>query len=760
MKKIISCLILCAMLLTLFPMSVFAVTTSTYSAAETGWYSPDQTEYTILTANQLAGFNQLMTESSNFASTDTKQYKVTLAEGVTFDLTGYEWMQGTVFNGTFDGNGCTIKNMTIKISANVAGMFSYAAGTIEDFTLENVTASNSSYGQLGAVVGSRHHSNTGATALLIDGITVTGATIEGNTNLGGIIGSANNFKDGSDNQALTIQNCSFNGTVTGTSKNVGGIVGYGVNCSKITVDNCQVNATVSGKAARIGGVIGYTTVTTEIKNNTSVSGSVSTANMQVGGAVGLLDTAGSLTITDCQISAAVSATNSIAGGVVGCTKIPTEITKTVVSGSVTSGKERAGGVVGVAVSTAKLTVKDCIVTADVKSDATGNSATNACAGGIVGESQVTTDIINCSVAANIGGTTNGKYIGGFVGYFTAEATLKIEKASFVGNVDNKSHGGGGLIGFLDGGATADIDDCVVNASFSGAGNMKGGLIGRSLAANGKPITINIDNCLVTGSMNVPNGCTYAAGIIAWVNENNNYVTNITCNNVIVAMKDITYGTNFTAPVFNAFVGTINKNPSTSYTFTNLYYDSTLMTSEKIAGQFNFDVDNTDNKAWSAKSTDELKSLSLTGWSTVKNGYPIPSALNGTATYGHQDSGVADDKIDYRIVGALNTEDLASVKDIGFYVTVTNGENTISQKVSCKEVFSCVIGGGITYNKGTGTDTDTVEYIGGDYLYVLVFKDYLSASTFTAKLTSYSTDMEGNETFGVTKVITLKPTVAS
>lgn len=299
--------------------------------------------------------------------------------------------------------------------------------------------------------------------------------------------------------------------------------------------------------------------------------------------------------------------------------------------------------------------------------------------------------------------------------------------------------------------------------------MKGGLIGRSLAASGKPITINIDNCLVTGSMNVPNGCDYAAGIIAWVNENNDHVTNITCNNVIVAMNDITYGTNFTAPLFNAFVGTINKNSSTSYSFTNLYYDSTLMTVDatastalegKIAGQFNFDVDNTNNKAWSAKSTDELKSISLTGWSTVKDNYPIPSALNGTATYGHQDSGVADDKIDYRIVGALNTEDLASVKDIGFYVTVTHGEKTVSHKVSCKEVFSCVIGGGITYNKGTGADTDTVEYIGGDYLYVLVFKDYPSASTFTAKLTSYSTDMEGNETFGVTKVITLKPTVAS
>ncbi len=697
MKKIISCLILCAMLLTLFPMSVFAVTeTSTYSEADISWYSPDKTEYTISTANELAGFNQLMTTSSNFASTATKQYTVTLAEGVTFDLTGYEWKQGTVFNGTFDGNGCTIKNMTVKVGANVAGMFSYAAGTIKNFTLENVTVSNSSYDQLGAVVGSRHQANTGATALLIDGVTVTGATISGKATIGGIIGSTNNKVDAaSPSEALTVENCSFNGTVTGTGDKVGGIVGYGVNCPQITIDNCQVDATVSGGAKYTGGVIGHT-------------------------------------------------------------KVKTGITGTVVSGSVTGSNSHVGGMAGF-VEIEKLTVKNCIVTANVTSlyTATGTNTVEVYAGGIVGESAVDTDILNCSVVADVVGATNGRFIGGVVGYYTG-GTLKIEGTSFVGTITNRNNGGGGLIGYLYGATSAitvDIDKCAVKATFNGAGNHKGGLIGRSASAKNN-ITINIDDCIVSGQLTVPSGSTYAAGIVGWAHDNTvGKTTSLTCNNVIVALN-VTHNT--TQNVFNVFVSTQTKDTGSSYSFSNLYYDSTLMSNEKIAGQFSESAGAVAATAWSAKSTDALKSLSLTGWSTVKDNYPIPSALNGTAVYGHQKSDVVADTIDYRIVGGLTTSDLSTVEDIGFFVTLSDGNNTVTQKVSCKAVYSSVIGGGITYKKGIGTDTDTVEYIGGDYLYVLLVDDIDTDITLNAKLIPYSVDNEGTLSLGLAKEITLKP----
>ena len=697
MKKIISCLILCVMLLTIFPISVFAVTAETQrTEVSLADYLDGNTSYSksdfgtiALTVGTPAELNKFITSTS--PHTNLKGAYILLTNDINFS--DYTWTS-IIFDGTFDGGGHKISNITITTANSKANaMFRLGGGVYKNLYIDAITNIQPDISGVGALIGRRDNSNVCLSNLVIDNVHITNATIKGKEQVGGIIGTANayvstsGYEDGI-NTEVQIINSSFGGSVTGVSDTVGGIIGYGVNSSKVTVDNCQVNATVNGGAKNTGGVIGYT-------------------------------------------------------------KVLTNVTRTTVSGSVTGSSSQVGGVVGLA-QTTKLTVKNCIVTANVKSEATGTSATDACAGGIVGQSEIATDIINCSVAANVGGIAFGRYIGGVVGYYTT-GTLRIENVSFVGNVDNKSNGGGGLVGFLYSG-TVDINKCVVNASVTGSGNHKGGLIGRSSSAT-KNNTINVDDCIVLGSLIVPNGCTYASGIVAWMHDPNSYTTSLNCNNVIVAI-DVIH--NMDSKVFTTFAGVQTKASGSSYTFTNLYYDSTLMTSEKIAGQFNFEVDNTDNKAWSAKSTTELQSLSLTGWSNVKDSYPVPTALNGTATYGYQKTEVADNTIDYRIVGMLNTDDLASVKDIGFYVTVTDGTKTISQKVSCKKVFSSVIGGGITYNKGNGTDTDTVEYIGGDHLYVLVFEDYPSSSNFTAKLTSYSTDAEDNENFGVTKVITLKP----
>lgn len=80
--------------------------------------------------------------------------------------------------------------------------------------------------------------------------------------------------------------------------------------------------------------------------------------------------------------------------------------------------------------------------------------------------------------------------------------------------------------------------------------------------------------------------------------------------------------------------------------------------------------------------------------------------------------------DYRVIGVLTLPDgydLAKVTDVGFKIVVDNVIKTASETVSCKMVYSSVQGGGLTYHAGTGVDTETEKYLGGNYLFVLVIE---------------------------------------
>ena len=85
------------------------------------------------------------------------------------------------FDGTFDGDGFTIQNLTINRNENYVGLFGYTSstGTIENVTLENVSIDASSGSSVGGIVGR----NDG----IIDNISFTGS-IEGKNSIGGLVG--------------------------------------------------------------------------------------------------------------------------------------------------------------------------------------------------------------------------------------------------------------------------------------------------------------------------------------------------------------------------------------------------------------------------------------------------------------------------------------------------------------------------------------------------------------------------------------------
>lgn len=160
---------------------------------------------TISTLEELKAFRDEVNAGNTF-----KGETIELANDI--DLGGEEWTpighyEGGSFNGTFNGNGHTIKGLNI-------GNQSYSRGT--GFFGETFTA------------------------------VIKDLTIEGNINtntdyVGGIVGHG----------YATITNCNFIGSIRTSSYQVGGIAGSG----GFTITNCSVDGNISG-ASWVGGIVG------------------------------------------------------------------------------------------------------------------------------------------------------------------------------------------------------------------------------------------------------------------------------------------------------------------------------------------------------------------------------------------------------------------------------------------------------------------------------------------------------------------------
>jgi len=157
------------------------------------------------------------------------------------NLGGIDWAPigqtgATQFHGVFDGQGHTIRNMTV----NNASVDAYCASGLFGW-IESANA-------------------------VVRNVTVADASVAGHHNVGAIAGWAN----------CTIENCTVvDSTITATYANndadgdkVGGILGYS-NDAKM-LNNKVVNCTINGNRD-VGGIVGATTTTTTTFSNNSVA---------------------------------------------------------------------------------------------------------------------------------------------------------------------------------------------------------------------------------------------------------------------------------------------------------------------------------------------------------------------------------------------------------------------------------------------------------------------------------------------------------
>lgn len=204
---------------------------STAGATEITAATTDLTAGTTYTITSAEGLKKL-SELSN-----TSGITIVLANDIDMSgVTGWEGIKN--FQGTFDGNGHKITNLT-----GTNGLFASTSGaTIKNVGLENVNINGSSY--VGGLIGNATNTN-------ISNCYTTGS-INGTSDVGGLVGYTN-----STTGTNLYENIYSSANVTGSSK-VGGLLGetHSRN-SDFNIKNAYAIGDVTGSGSQIGGFAGY-----------------------------------------------------------------------------------------------------------------------------------------------------------------------------------------------------------------------------------------------------------------------------------------------------------------------------------------------------------------------------------------------------------------------------------------------------------------------------------------------------------------------
>ena len=244
--------------------------------ADTDWYfaDPDAAEFTIYSAEELAGFAALVngtatapttTFAAGSAATVTDSFKgQTVKLGGNIDLAGHPWTPignwDNVFEGTFDGQGYTINNLYIKDTSEETGEGVGLFGVAQGATIKGVTVNNvniSAYSMVATVVGAAYPA------------TISDCHVTGSVNIvadwayvGGI--------SGYNYYGTQIDGCSTVAADTGLIKSntrnaVGGITAWLLEGDH-KVTNCQVKNLDLVGWANIGGITGFVHYSNTIDN--------------------------------------------------------------------------------------------------------------------------------------------------------------------------------------------------------------------------------------------------------------------------------------------------------------------------------------------------------------------------------------------------------------------------------------------------------------------------------------------------------------
>lgn len=174
-----------------------------------------------------------VTDAAGFLNLAEKCRLDSYSQGLTvileadIDLTGTDFAGFPIFCGTFQGNGHTIQGLNITRDGSAQGLFRYLAegAVVQDLILEGTVQPGGSSGEVGGLVGN----NAGT----IRNCRFNG-TVSGNEYIGGLAG--NNAING------IIEDCSVLGNIYG-GHFVGGVAGKNSGVIRNCINKAQINVT-------------------------------------------------------------------------------------------------------------------------------------------------------------------------------------------------------------------------------------------------------------------------------------------------------------------------------------------------------------------------------------------------------------------------------------------------------------------------------------------------------------------------------------
>jgi len=358
--------------------------------------------------------------------------------------------KGIPFTGVFDGNGCTIRNLSLEFEDIYVGMFGYiSGGTVKNLTLDNVNVTSTYSKEILHVGGLAGYITEGA---IIENVNITGNSViieteNGNTSyVGGLVGFSG--LDSVIKQSSTSGNVNTKAT---RLKYAGGLVGY---ISSSTIENSNSNVQVlndsqSSTSCNLGGLIGGASKGIVSNCNSSgaiINNSTDIAQIFIGGLIG--DVTGVSNITSSYSnSSIVSKSGGYIGGLLG---------------RLSGGK-----------------VSECYSNADINLNTKHINYT----GGLIG-SVITSNVTieksyskgNIVVVKSEGTTAN--YIGGLIGSSGAIARNVYSTVDIETSLGSTTSNIGSLIGYSTGNIINGYSVGKLNVDLKHSNTYIGGLVGK------------------------------------------------------------------------------------------------------------------------------------------------------------------------------------------------------------------------------------------------------------------------------------------
>ena len=265
---------------------------SIYSGTpDISWYTGNQSEYVLTTADQLAGLNKLRQDNKGALTFKGVTIKlgadIVINEGTLEEVKARGAANKTLFvtgsdmpfMGIFDGQGHSISGVYNSTGYNYRGIFGTVGGNaqIKNFVLENSYFTGSTEAPknyFGTIIGLINDSKANVTLsnIIVSSTVLMEQSTYTMSYVGGFVGGMSAGK-------LTLNNCHFNGKIYfPDSEFIGGFVGRAVSGTTVTFNNCHGTGSVTCKNYVAGlAVVDMTTTnnkTQKTNNGSCLTGSI------------------------------------------------------------------------------------------------------------------------------------------------------------------------------------------------------------------------------------------------------------------------------------------------------------------------------------------------------------------------------------------------------------------------------------------------------------------------------------------------------